>query len=369
MKSIEPKSGNFRGLSFTENPSLYQQYSTLTFRGAFNKLDSVMEGCVAEPPVSSPFQPHLPIESPPAWVDRLLGSIEEDWELVEPGVSRRRKGAQNLSLTSVRIDDALGMDAETFQAATKKAYELLSATRQQNPHQHLVRVWNFIPSILEPLGEFKQRYMAFNAARFLAYEEKYGGRDRFPIAVATASGVGHQGQDLVIHGLTTGKPGMPVENPRQVPSYNYSEKFGLIPPCFSRGSLVSLNGGLAETLLVGGTASICGETTMYEEDLEDQISETLMNLNALVAAGCNQYCPVLDPSQPEEPDLLHRFRHLRVYFRDFPPSESTLHDLLDHFPGLESLEVGQADICRPGLVVEVEGTAEVGTTVSRPFAD
>ena len=318
-----------------------------------------MEGCIAEPPVTLRFQPHLAIESPPTWVERLLGSIEERWELVEPGVWRRHKVAHNLSLTSIRIDNVLNMDAKGFQEATTRAYELLNAACQRNPHQHLVRAWNFIPSILEPLGEFQQRYMVFNAGRFAAYEKRYGGEDRFPVAVATASGVGHQGQDLVIHGLATDQPGKPVENPRQVPSYLYSKKFGRRPPCFSRGTLVNLNGDQRPTLLVGGTASICGEKTMYEEDLQTQTSETLLNLNALVAAGCNQ------PSAPEvtqkgELNLLHRFRHLRVYFRDFPAPENAVHDLLGQFSGLESLEIAQADVCRPGLVIEIEGAADVG---------
>jgi len=330
----------------------------LTFRSASNKLGCVMEACVAEPPVFSRFQPHLAIESPPAWVERLLGSIEERWGLVAPGLWRRNQAAHDLSLTSIRVDNALQMDAETFQAATTKAYELLSAACQQDPHRHLVRVWNFIPSILEPLGEFRQRYMVFNAGRYSAYEKKYGGHDRFPIAVATASGVGHQGQDLVIHGLATDQPGKPVENPRQVPSSLYSKTFGHLPPCFSRGTIVCLDSDQKPTLLVGGTASICGEKTMYEEDLETQISETLSNLNALVAAGCNQPSGP-DVTQPGKLDLLHRFRHLRVYFRDFPPPESTVHDLLEHFPRLESLEIAQAHVCRPGLVVEIEGTADV----------
>jgi hypothetical protein len=291
-------------------------------------------------------------------VGRLLGPTKVGWELVEPGMSRRHTSAHSLSLTSIRVDNALHMDADTFRAATSKAYELLIASCEKNPHQHLARVWNFIPSILEPLDEFRQRYMVFNAGRFSAYEKKYGGRDRFPIAVATASGVGHQGKDLFVHGLATSQPGKPVENPRQVPSYNYSKKFGFFPPCFSRGTLVNLGGDHRSTLLVGGTASIRGEKTMYEEDLGAQTKETLLNLNALVAAGCKQpYDP--DSIQRGKLNHLHRFRHLRVYFRDSPPTESSVENLLGHFPRLESLEIAQADVCRPGLVIEIEGAASL----------
>ena len=252
------------------------------------------------------------------------------------------------------------MDAKTFQEATTRAYELLGEAIQQKPHRHLVRVWNFIPSILDPLGDFNQRYMVFNAGRFSAYERKYGGRDKFPVAVATASGVGHQDRDLVIHGLATDKPGKPVENPRQIPSYLYSKKFGHLPPCFARGTLVHLDDSQNPTLLIGGTASIRGEQTMFEEDLATQTSETLKNLDALVAAGCSRpYDPTLVKHGSFE--NLHRFRHLRIYFRDVPPPKNAVEDLLENFPGLESLEVAQADVCRPGLVIEIEGAADAGS--------
>jgi hypothetical protein len=50
---------------------------------------------------------------------------------------------------------------------------------------------------------------------------------------------------------------------------------------------------------------------------------------------------------------------LRVYFRDSPPVESIVDNLLDHFSRLESLEIAQADVCRPGLVIEIEGAASL----------
>lgn len=268
--------------------------------------------------------------------------------------------ADRLSLTSIRVENAVDMDAETFQAMTTFAYENLGTAIQEREggRHNLVRVWNFIPSILDPLGMFKQRYMVFNAGRYAAYEKRYGGRDRFPVAVATASGVGHRGTDLVIHGFATAGPGTPMENPRQVPSYHYSKEFGQIPPCFARGTLVNLREDGGATLLVGGTASIRGEKTMFEEDLEAQISETLTNLDTLVAVGCHK---PLDIDTNQHGSLMHlrRFRHLRIYFRDFPPPEHSLRRLLGQFSELKSLEIAEADVCRPGLLVEIEGVASV----------
>lgn len=309
----------------------------------------------------------LDIELPPAWVGKLFGSIGEQWELVATGVHLRRTRTIGLALTSIRVDNAVKLDAQALEAAATLTYELLIGECERNQNHHLVRVWNHIPSILEPLGQFSQRYMVFNAGRFAAYEKTYGGRDRFPVAVATASGVGHKGSDLIVHGLATKYPARPVENPRQVPAYRYSKKFGRLPPCFSRGTLIEFDGSAHATLLVGGTASIRGENTMFEEDLEKQARETLTNLDALVAAGNSE--PV-DSAAVAESGLrhLHCFRHLRIYFRDTPLQEKVLHGLVRNFPRLESLEIAQADVCRPGLVIEIEGTAEIEASANRSAA-
>ncbi len=289
--------------------------------------------------------------SPPRWAVGLLGatrSIREPTSGV--GVQRTKDGS--FCLATVRVANAASLSASDFQDATTEAYQRLHAAFEEGDARHLVRVWNFIPGILEPLDELPQRYMAFNAGRFAAYSGWYAGEQDFKSRVATASGVGHDGCDLVIHALAARHRGEPVENPRQVPSYRYSSRYGPRPPCFSRATRVTVATGQPPWLLVGGTASVSGEETRNEGDLEAQLDETLRNLEALVDSGLSKAAGVTDAR-----GALGCFRHLRVYHVR-PGDEGWVHRSVErHFPALEDFAVYRADLCRPGLLVEIEGVA------------
>jgi chorismate lyase/3-hydroxybenzoate synthase len=224
-----------------------------------------------------------------------------------------------------------------------------------------VRLWNFIPGILEPLGELPHRYMVFNAGRFAAYTRWYRHRDRFDRYVATASGVGHAGEDLVIHCLAARSPGMPVENPRQVAAYRYSARYGPQPPCFARATRLDARG--ARSLLVGGTASVRGEDSLYAGDVAAQIEETLRNLAAVAAAGAVAARPAGAADEAREGEL-ERYRSLRVYHvrdEDLPGIRAAV---AASFRRLELLELVSADLCRPELLVEIEGIADLASPVA-----
>lgn len=297
--------------------------------------------------------PH--ILNPPAWVARLIGGSDGEWEPAGHGLACRRIHGLEFALTSVRVANALSMDETTFRQFAEEGYSRVYAETHGSRHRHLVRVWNFIPDILGPLGELPQRYMVFNAARFAAYQSWYGDRNAFPQVLATASGVGHQGTDLVIHALAATAPGAPVENPRQVPSYRYSSRFGPLPPCFSRAVRLDPNAGRRGWLLVGGTASIRGQETLHLDDLHQQIEETLANLAALVASSSHLRAPTGTLGR----ELLDRFIHLRTYYR--VESERTLVEaaIAESFRGTSTSEILHAVLCRPGLRVEIEGVAEL----------
>src|SRR6187455_2321525 len=105
------------------------------------------------------------------------------------------------------------------------------------------------------------RYMVFNAGRFAALEELHGGRGELERSVASATGVGHKGEDLHVHCLATRAGGRAVENPRQVPAYRYSTRYGPVPPCFARATEVASYG--SRTLLVAGTSAVQGEDSTH----------------------------------------------------------------------------------------------------------
>lgn len=239
---------------------------------------------------------------------------------------------EGFSFATVRVPDARSLGRAELHEATSGAYRRIEAELRARGTIHPVRLWNHIPGIHEPMGDGLDRYMVFNAGRYEALSEWFGGKETFDTRVASASGVGHSGRDLVIHCLASDRPGRAVDNPRQVAPYRYSRKYGPLPPCFARATLIE------SLVLVGGTASIVGEASVHLDDLPRQVEETLTNLAVFAS--------------------LDRYRDVRVYYPD-PARLDELRGLLrDAFPGADGIEWVRADLCRAELLVEIEGIAE-----------
>lgn len=305
----------------------------------------------------------------PPWVFAMLGlaaaAATAGWRAEGDGILLRCIEGSSATLWSLRVKGALAMDAGVFERACAEAYRILGGLVAASRRPFAVRWWNFIPGILEPLGKLEHRYMVFNAGRHQALEDAGGtGLGR----LATASGVGHDGPDFVLHCLSARAAGRQIENPRQIPAWRYSLRYGPKPPCFARATRIER--GRRSWLLVGGTASVRGEDSFHTGDLRGQLEETLRNLAALVesaeagepaaaatATGGEAGGRVLPPA--ELAALLGRYRQLRVYHprtEHGPELESELRRRLGPEVGLEMVAV---DLCRPELLVEIEGLAEL----------
>jgi enamine deaminase RidA (YjgF/YER057c/UK114 family) len=318
---------------------------------------------------------------PPPWVSTLLEGADETWDRTPSGNEIRVIRGPQGTLVSLRVEDAVDLSAADFERATEASYqELLTALEDEG---HIVRLWNSIPAILEPLGDLPHRYMVFNAGRYNAFAHWYQTHEAFPTRLATASGTGHFGADLVLHALATPYEGRPLENPRQVPSYRYSFRYGPRPPAFARATHLNLNGAGPGWLLVGGTASIVGEDCTNIGDLDAQTEETALNLEALVknayrdCFGQTVSEPTDDPVSRSEAydrevedqralaleanakELLSRFRHLRVYYPNFEDAEAISRLLRTYFGDTTQIEMVHSHLCRPELLIEIEGLAEL----------
>lgn len=286
---------------------------------------------------------------PPSWVGRLLGREARSIPVLAPAgarISLEVTRGEGFCFASVRIRNARGLGREALHEATAGAYRRIEAELRVRQAPHPVRLWNHIPGIHEPMGEGQDRYMIFNAGRYEALSAWFG-RETFDTRVATASGVGHDGRDLIIHCLAADRPGRAVDNPRQIKPYQYSTKYGPLPPCFVRATVLPLEDG--PLLLVGGTASIVGEESVHLGDLERQTEETLANLAVLVQAAAGQPTPA----------PLAGYREIRVYFSK-TDQLAALQDLLkDAFPNAAGIEWIHADLCRSELLVEIEGVVDL----------
>jgi chorismate lyase / 3-hydroxybenzoate synthase len=278
----------------------------------------------------------------------------------EPGwvaeLTRQPAGA-GASFCHVSADFAgvRAMDLLTFQQQVVEAYQAIFEQLHGREAHHPVRFWAFVPGIHDDLGAALDRYMIFNAGRYGAYQAHLGGATTFSRALPTGSAVGVTGDRFVLHCLASSDSGVPIDNPRQVPAYRYSRRFGPMPPCFARATLVP-DPESRPLLLVGGTASITGEDSRHQGHLEEQADETFRNLASVVASAAGRTLSE-DAPPGELQALLAAFQDLRVYF---PRAEDrrTIGGLVRaRFPSLRRLEFHQAALCRSDLLIEIEGLA------------
>jgi chorismate lyase/3-hydroxybenzoate synthase len=282
---------------------------------------------------------------PPRWVQDLLG--EDDLRLSAPlPFSGAPTASDNngFTLLAASVDQVTSLSSGAFIEAVRCAYQALAAdlsTRGRHP----LRFWNFIPDIHAQLGPVGDRYMAFNVGRFEGFSAWFGAPDVFSHKVATSSAVGIEGKAFWVYVLASDTRAVSVENPRQIPSYRYSQRFGLRPPCFARASKI------ASALLIGGTASIVGEDSLHAQHIEAQTSETLRNIAEVIAMGI--------PGSSLSP--LDALRDVRVHVTDPAHAATVIELLTKRAPNVRCVEVVRAEMCRRELLVEIEGVAAVGT--------
>jgi len=255
---------------------------------------------------------------------------------------------------SAGFDNAFGMDVLLFQRRIVEAYEQIFEQLDESK-AYAVRFWAFVPGIHDDLGGGLDRYMAFNAGRYGVFAAQFGRPTSFGQSVPTASAIGVTDDRFSLHCLGADVPGVPVENPRQVSAYHYSRRFGPMPPCFARATLLR-DEVHQPMLLVGGTASITGEDSRHLDAPAAQARETFLNLASVVASAVGRILPEAIADAEIEP-LLKSYRELRVYYKNSTHQETLAELVRAAFSPRCRVEWLQASLCRPELLVEIEGVA------------
>ncbi len=286
----------------------------------------------------------------PAWVHVLLGRATCVPHVCDiENVAIACSHGNGFGLVSARLAHARDLGRVELGERVYRMYRQISQIVSGGQTPHPVRFWNHICHIHEQMGEAMDRYMAFNVGRFRAFEDWFGGSANFDRCVATASGVGCLGEDIVIHVLCCDREGIAISNPRQVQPFRYSLRYGPRPPCFARATALPQGDGRA-MLLVGGTASIRGEESLHLGDLDGQLQETLENVATLVSNAGR----VLGREA-----TLANFTDLRIYLVD-PTNAAKIEAACRHaMPNVQDIQTQRADICRRELLVEIEGRAVI----------
>jgi len=189
-----------------------------------------------------------------------------------------------------------------------------------------------------------ENYRAFCRGRSLGFEQHYG--RGFKMVLPAASAVGRPASALtVVFAAGSGQP-RHVENPLQVPAYDYPTDYGPRAPSFARATVVP--GPAHATVFISGTAAIRGHATIAPHSLRRQLECTLENLQA-ISAACGLGATLAAGTGAT--------RHFKVYVRhaaDQALVESILQERL--LTDTDRVSYVQSDICRASLLVEIEAS-------------
>jgi enamine deaminase RidA (YjgF/YER057c/UK114 family) len=251
----------------------------------------------------------------------------------------------DLPHTYDRSHDALGRMGELLtQAGTRL--------------DRVIRTWLYLGDITGPEDD-TQRYKELNRARSDFFEDIPFSADRkFPsfdkIVFPASTGIGTDSRDVLMSclALDTARSDcfvLPLENPLQVPAFDYAAAYSPRSPKFSRAIAIVV--GSHATIFVSGTASIVQSESRFLDDVESQTRQTLDNIAMLIGeANFRRY------GVSGHGAFLGDLASIRVYVKrpeDFAKVKAVCEDRLGGVPAVYVV----ANVCRPELLVEIEGVA------------
>ena len=231
-----------------------------------------------------------------------------------------------------------------------------SLRRGGSDFEHVVRTWFYLGGITDPERD-TERYKELNRARSEFYYdigfcrsllEPHIDHGVFP----ASTGIGMAGRSLVMGclSLQTRREDvflLPLENPQQTPAYAYSPKYSPQSPKFSRAMALIL--GNYVTTWISGTASIVNSESQHAGDIEKQTGQTIDNIERLISAENFAFHGIKGAGA-----ALSDFAKIRVYVKrleDFEKCRRVCERRFGAVPAIYAL----ADVCRPELLVEIEG--------------
>ena len=197
----------------------------------------------------------------------------EHWQAPNPVTRRTAFGARiahddTLLYAEWSLDEAAHGGIE---AAATEAYRQIAVLLADSGYPHPVKIWHYLGAINDGAGD-DERYRRFCVGRAAALDPGQ------PLPAATAIGLQTPPDRLTVFLLAAKVAGTRIENPRQVPAYEYPRAYGPVSPSFSRAMLMPWG-----QLFVSGTAAVVGHETKHPENTGAQLRELALNLDALVA--------------------------------------------------------------------------------------
>jgi len=225
--------------------------------------------------------------------------------------------------------------------------------------EQVLRAWLYLGDIVG-MEDKVVRYLELNRARADFFAGMVFQADRLtPVRLGRAvypasTGIGTRGRNVQMGciALATEREdvwAVPLENPRQTSAYDYAARYSPNSPKFSRGMVLAHDGHAMH--FISGTASITRSETRHVGDPEAQTHEVLDNIEALIAED-----NLVRHGFPGLGATLDHLARARVYVKQpehYPQIRAVCQARLGEVPVLYTV----ADVCRPDLLVEMEGIA------------
>lgn len=227
------------------------------------------------------------------------------------------------------------------------------------PFENVLRLWLYQGGITEE-EEGIERYRELNRGRTEFFDEvdfasnpliaNGPGAGIYP----ASTGIGTNEHGLVIASLAvqTDRDDVAVlslENPKQMAASEYPKEYSAKSPKFSRATAIRMGDHM--TTWISGTASIVDSETVFPGDAAKQTEQTLDNIENLIAAE-NFSRLGWDDAGATLGDLAK----VRVYVKH-PEDYETCRAVCERRLGQVPAIYAEASVCRPDLLVEIEGVA------------
>lgn len=255
-----------------------------------------------------------------------------------------------LVIESVLPDNIL----ESIQIQADSVFDKINQifSLEEIPVQNIVRQWNYIGNITSITNEM-QHYQAFNDSRTRFYSQTEWSNG-YPAATGISMSIDLVLVSLVAISESSDLKVVAIDNSLQKPAHKYSNSVLVGPdlkttPKFERAKIILKNSiGLC---YISGTAAIRGEQSMNELDATLQTKQTIENILYLLSEKNLEFNNFKNK-------LEFMIESIRVYIRNESDFKAIKMEV-ERFWIDKAVIYTFANICRDGLLVEIEGIARL----------
>ncbi len=225
------------------------------------------------------------------------------------------------------------------------AYTEINTFLHASAYPHAFRFWHYIPDI-NRVNNGIERYQAFCVGRYAALSMQ---RD-FERTLPAASAVGTNVPGVLVSFASGKVRPQQVENPRQISAFHYPPVHGPRSPLFSRAACINWHAAERQ-LFLSGTASIVGHETLHGGDVIAQSGESCRNIDAVL-------CGLVGSPRMKNTSRISA-SGVRVYLRHPEHLDSVASVLNSKLDLPDNIIYLQGDLCRAGLLLEIEGVFDI----------